>query len=202
MQRYANLVDLEKCWKMTIYLQRLASIQPRTSPPKFGPACLPPPPHSFNYVWALAKSVPVMRAYSSTEMSSCASLQPAVQEPGLKGSIAEGPNHSNFSAQNSVHNSVRIWGNFVRIHQKLWNLMKFERCWPFSKIFREMPTNFHQNRWKIPWKLLKNNGFCRNFSRNLKKLIEFLLKSLPPTPCVALRGVSSAAADATVAIVF
>ena len=28
--------------------------------------------------------------------------------PELKGSIAEGPNHSNFSARHSVHNSVRI----------------------------------------------------------------------------------------------
>ena len=35
-------------------------------------------------------------------------LTEAAREPGLKGSIAEGPNHSNFSAQNSVHNSVRI----------------------------------------------------------------------------------------------
>ena len=54
VQRYGNLVDLEKSWKMTIYLQRLASIQPRTSPPKFGPASCPLPrplPHSFNYVW-------------------------------------------------------------------------------------------------------------------------------------------------------
>ena len=41
---------------MTIYLQRLASIQPRTSPPKFGPACLPPSPHSINYVWNLSPS--------------------------------------------------------------------------------------------------------------------------------------------------
>ena len=31
VQKCANLVDLEKCWKMTIYLQRSALIQPRTS---------------------------------------------------------------------------------------------------------------------------------------------------------------------------
>ena len=32
---FLNLVDLEKCCKMSIWLQRSASIQPRTSPPKF-----------------------------------------------------------------------------------------------------------------------------------------------------------------------
>ena len=36
VQKYVNLVDLEKCCKMSIYLQNLASIQPRRSPPKFG----------------------------------------------------------------------------------------------------------------------------------------------------------------------
>ena len=35
MQSYVNLVDLEKCGKMTIWSQNLASIQPRTSPSKF-----------------------------------------------------------------------------------------------------------------------------------------------------------------------
>ena len=44
VQRIVNLVELEKRWKMSIWLQNLASIQPRTSPPKFWPACLPPPP--------------------------------------------------------------------------------------------------------------------------------------------------------------
>ena len=34
MQKYANLVDLEKCCQTHIYLQNLVSIQPRTSPPK------------------------------------------------------------------------------------------------------------------------------------------------------------------------
>ena len=45
VQRNANLVDLEKCSKMSIYLQKSASIQRRTSPPKFDqPALLPTPP--------------------------------------------------------------------------------------------------------------------------------------------------------------
>ena len=35
MQKYENLVDLEKCCKMSIWLQRLASIQKRTSLSKF-----------------------------------------------------------------------------------------------------------------------------------------------------------------------
>ena len=32
MQKYVNLVDLEKCCKMSIWLQRLASMTPITSP--------------------------------------------------------------------------------------------------------------------------------------------------------------------------
>ena len=35
VQRCDNLVDLDKCCKMSIYLQRLVPIQPRTSPLKF-----------------------------------------------------------------------------------------------------------------------------------------------------------------------
>ena len=33
--KYANLVELEKCCQTHIFLQNLASIQPRTSPLKF-----------------------------------------------------------------------------------------------------------------------------------------------------------------------
>ena len=35
MQKYANLVDLFKSFPTSIYLQKFASIQPRTSPLKF-----------------------------------------------------------------------------------------------------------------------------------------------------------------------
>ena len=35
VQKYDNLVDLEKCFPKSIYLQKLASIQPRTSLSKF-----------------------------------------------------------------------------------------------------------------------------------------------------------------------
>ena len=35
VRRRDNLVDLEKCWKMSIWLQKSALIQPRTSPLKF-----------------------------------------------------------------------------------------------------------------------------------------------------------------------
>ena len=35
VRRCANLVDLEKCFKMSIWLQKSASIQKRTSPLKF-----------------------------------------------------------------------------------------------------------------------------------------------------------------------
>ena len=33
MQKYANLVELEKCCQTHIYLQKVVSIQPKTSPP-------------------------------------------------------------------------------------------------------------------------------------------------------------------------
>ena len=38
VQRIANLVDLEKCWKMSIWLQKSALIQKRTSCLKFAEA--------------------------------------------------------------------------------------------------------------------------------------------------------------------
>ena len=45
VRRCGNLVDLEKCCKMRIWLQKSASIQPRTSLPKFDkPACCLPHP--------------------------------------------------------------------------------------------------------------------------------------------------------------
>ena len=40
VQRVLNLVDLKKCWKMSIWTQKSALIQKRTSPPKF-----------FNFIW-------------------------------------------------------------------------------------------------------------------------------------------------------
>ena len=36
VQRHANLVDLEKCSKMSIWMQKSASIQPRTDKNKVG----------------------------------------------------------------------------------------------------------------------------------------------------------------------
>ena len=36
VQKCENLVDLEKCWKMRIWVQKSASMQKRTSPLKFG----------------------------------------------------------------------------------------------------------------------------------------------------------------------
>ena len=35
MQKYANLVEIEKCCQTHIFLQNFVSIQPRTSPVKF-----------------------------------------------------------------------------------------------------------------------------------------------------------------------
>ena len=36
VRKCADIVDLEKCSKMSIWLRKLASIQPRTDRPKFG----------------------------------------------------------------------------------------------------------------------------------------------------------------------
>ena len=60
----------------------------------------------YTYIWTGSRAVCGVEDVVDAEV--------AVREagdgppPGLKGSIAEGPNHSNFSAQNSVHNSARI----------------------------------------------------------------------------------------------
>ena len=44
MQKYVHLVDLVKSFPTNIYLQNLASIQPRTSPSKFARSpCTDPP---------------------------------------------------------------------------------------------------------------------------------------------------------------
>ena len=39
MQKYVNLVDLIKSFPTSVYLQKSASIQPRTSPSKLGGDC-------------------------------------------------------------------------------------------------------------------------------------------------------------------
>ena len=59
----------------------------------------------------------------------------------LKGSIGEGPNHSNFSDQSSV-----------RIQEILLNsseILKNQGRSTFSTIFGEIPISFHQNLNKI-----------------------------------------------------
>ncbi len=43
VQRNDNLINLEKCCKMRPWLQKSASIQPRTSPPKFADTNLASP---------------------------------------------------------------------------------------------------------------------------------------------------------------
>ena len=50
--------------------------------------------------------------------------------------------------------------NLRNFCQNSSEIVKFKESWPFSKIFREMPINFHQNLWKCPWKLLKNSDFA------------------------------------------
>ena len=56
----------------------------------------------------------------------------------LKGSIGEGPNHSNFSDQNSVR-ICQNSGDFVRIIQKFKIAKIFSA---FSKMFDEIPDFF------------------------------------------------------------
>ena len=47
MQRIRNLVDLQKCYQVSIWLQKSALIKPRTSPPKFARSlAVQPAPYS------------------------------------------------------------------------------------------------------------------------------------------------------------
>ena len=131
VQRIANLVDLEKCCKMSIWTQKSASIQPRTDRRKWSSSAARPGGGAPPRIWA------------KTFQSKCQATNCRCSRSGLKGSIAEGPNHSNFSAQNSVHNSVRIWGKFVRIHQKLWNLKDVDH---FLKYFAKINADKFSSR--------------------------------------------------------
>ena len=95
----------------SIYLQTSASIQPRTSPSKFGEI-------STQYYSFVSLSGPVRKA--SARAPGQARLRPAAQassgsnsgssarspgrglQPGLKGSVGEGPNQTNYSDQSSI----------------------------------------------------------------------------------------------------
>ena len=71
-------------------------------------------------------------------------------------------------------------GKLFRILQKFWN---FEEISTFSRIFREIPGKFHQNHCKIQWKLSKNKDFCRNSSKNAKKVWRIFAKILSLERC-------------------
>ena len=58
---------------------------------------------------------------------------------GLKGSIGDRSNHSNFEPSEFGQNSVRILGNSSTIFRKF---LKFEKFSTFSKVFSEIPRNF------------------------------------------------------------
>ena len=68
VQKDVNLVDLEKCCKMSIYLQNLASIQPRTSLSKFG--------GWFNSIFNRVLSPCVFRAPEGNFSPRCAACWP------------------------------------------------------------------------------------------------------------------------------
>ena len=105
MQKYANLVELEKCCQTHIHLQNFVSIQPRTSPVTMNTAqhvpCTDPRPaphHPLGSNNMYGDDAPRRRRGREAEVLPLAS--PAA--PKLKGSIVEGPNHSNYSDQSSV----------------------------------------------------------------------------------------------------
>ena len=67
--------------------------------------------------------------------------------PELKGSIGEGPNHSNFSDQSSVE----ILAKFKNFQCSPENFLKNQDISTFSKIsakFRQNLSNFEQNSMK------------------------------------------------------
>ena len=90
-------------------------------------------------------------------------------EAQLKGSIGEGPNHSNFSDQSSVR-IQEILLEFVRNCKKFRNATE---CSTFSRICGEILRNFHEHLSKIQSKLLENiksfQKFCRKMRKSLTK---------------------------------
>ena len=76
--------------------------------------------------------------------------------PGLKGSIGDRSNHSNFSHQNSV----KILSEFRKIHQQFsenfWNLRNSQHFLKYSAKFREI---FVRIGAKFDEKVLKTSDF-------------------------------------------
>ena len=125
MQKYAHLVELEKCFQTHIFLQNFVLRQPRTSPPKFlqnfanfiFPILLTltlssgadehvPDSHSGGVVHAAVEVQDLGRDARDAAVEQPVLLLlhrlPDRLAPRLKGSIGEGPNHSNFSDRSSV----------------------------------------------------------------------------------------------------
>ena len=142
VQKYANLIDLVKSFPTSIYLQNLASMQPRTSDPKLLI------PSYYQPTWV--RSTALWTALAERLRENGAAAARAASAPGLKGSIGEGPNQTNYSDRSSV----KILSKFFALS---W--VRFDRrgIEPFE-LFR---SEFGQRR-------VRSQRFLLEFIRNKK----------------------------------
>ena len=114
-----------------------------------------------------------MRREAQLTVGAVAELRDRVvhrREPKLKGSIGEGPNHSNFSDRSSV----RILSKFRNFR---WKIQKFRKFSTFSKISAkfflflfQIPTKYHQTLSKNQRKEFKNDEFLQILLKMRKSL--------------------------------
>ena len=145
-----HCVDLGEGFQTHIYLQILASIQPRTSPLKF-----------------TASLAPSARAGPPRWNPRPGPGTPWYAE--LKGSIGEGPNHSNHSNHS---NSFKI-GIFRNFSFENFLIQKFQKISTFSKL----SAKFRQNFIKIWAKINSKNRkmiFFAKFCQKMRKFSEIL----------------------------
>ena len=128
MQRIANLVVLEKCCKMRIWMQKSASMQKRTSPLKFAHLA---EKSGFNSVPNLStEALPELLLLARTVLQQPSPPPQALAvlcqrvaeglEPGLKDPIGKRSDKSNFRHQKSV----KILPEFENI---CWNPLEMQQ---------------------------------------------------------------------------
>ena len=120
VQKHVNLVDLVKSFPTNIYLQNLASIQKRTSPVKFahlaeksGKGSISNLSTPRSNLLARCTALEHLSLFGcedvADEVVTAAGALPSMTE--LKGSIGEGPNHSNHSNRSNSF-KIGIFRNF------------------------------------------------------------------------------------------
>ena len=140
VQRIANLVDLEKCCKMRIWMQKSASMQKRTSPLKFGDLAAK---SGFNSVSNLSPSQIIKLQKARSRLYRSRFLQPnthvsaffeiykicnPLHRSDLKTSHKKSPNVFVFLLS-FILSFCKILRNFgCRAVQRLLDLVDLEKC--------------------------------------------------------------------------